>query len=163
MDKKLILAPSYFWEEWLKTMGILQRPAVQLQLLVITVSLAVIFILSQWLWHKFQQRFPDISQFKEKNTELYIQQCSSALFYYLIFPFLALITINLLKLIFLEYGWFAGYFTDTINLLWMYVFYRIFLVSLYSLFDENAVEYYHHRFFSPLFFLFYYSASSSYI
>jgi potassium efflux system protein len=154
MDKKLILAPSYFWEEWLKTMGILQRPAVQLQLLVITVSLAVIFILSQWLWHKFQQRFPDISQFKEKNTELYRQQCSSALFYYLIFPFLALITINLLKLIFLEYGWFAGYFTDTINLLWMYVFYRIFLVSLYSLFDENAVEYYHHRFFSPLFFLF---------
>ncbi len=151
MNKKIILDPSYFWEEWLETMVILQRPAVQLQLLVITISLVVMFLISQWLWGKFKQRFPDISQFQEKNEERYYKQCGAALFYYLCFPILSLIAISLLNFIFLQMGWFAGYFTDTINLLWMYIFYRVFLVVLYASFNMKAVENYHHRFFAPLF------------
>ncbi|MDJ0730169.1 MAG: mechanosensitive ion channel [Crocosphaera sp.] len=151
MNRKVILDPSYFWEEWLKTMVILQRPAVQLQLLAITLSLVAMFLISQWLWRKFKQRFPDISQFEEKNEELYYQQIGSALFYYLLLPILSLITISLIRFIFLQRGWFAGYLTDTIDLLWMYIFYRIFLVMLYSSFNMKAVEYYHHRFFAPLF------------
>ncbi len=154
MNRELALAPSHFWEEWLKSMVILQRPAVQLQLLAITVSMALMSIISQWLWHKFKQRFPEISQFEEKNTEFYWQQIGAVLFYYLCFPFLCLVVVNLLKVLFLQQGLFAGYLTDTTNLLWMYIFYRIFVVSLYALFDVKAVKYYHHRFFAPLFSLF---------
>ena len=151
MDKDLILNPSYFWEEWLKTMVILQRPAVQLQIFTITISLMVMFVISQWIWNKFKRRFPDISQFEEKNEERYYQQCSAALFYYLLFPFLSLITISLLRLILLQQGWFAGYLIDTMNVLWIYIFYRVFLVTLYSLLNHKTVEHYHHRFFAPLF------------
>ena len=83
MDRKLILNPSYFWEEWLKTMVILQRPAVQLQLFVITISLLVMFLISQWIWSKFKQRFPDISQFEDKTKNATIN--SVGLLYFTIF------------------------------------------------------------------------------
>lgn len=152
MNQKIILAPSYFWEEWLKTMVILQRPAVQRQLLAIIFSLVVMFLISQWLWNKFKQQFPDISQFEEKNKERYYQQCGTTLFYYLLFPILSLITINIGKIIFLQQGHFAGYLSDTIDILWIYIFYRIFLTSLYALLDHKIVKSYHHRFFAPLFF-----------
>ncbi len=151
MNKKLILEPSYFWEQWLKTMVVLQRPAVQIQLLAITISIVVIFLISQWSWRKFQQHFPEISQFKEKNEKLYYGQLGAALFYYLIFPVLSLIAINLIKFIFLQQGLLVGYLTDTINLFWVYIFYRVFLVTLYALLDYEIVEHYHHRFFTPLF------------
>ena len=151
MNNKLILEPSYFWEEWLKTMVILQRPAVQLQLFIITFSLAIMFLLSQWLWGKFKQQFPEISQFEEKNEECYYQQCGAALFCYLLFPIFSLLAINLSKFIFLQQGWFAGYLTDTINVLWIYIFYRIFLVTLYASLNNKTVKHYHYRFFAPLF------------
>ncbi|MDJ0507867.1 MAG: mechanosensitive ion channel [Crocosphaera sp.] len=151
MNQKIILNPSYFWEEWLQTMIILQRPAVQIQLLVITISLVVMFLISQGLWRKFKKRFPEISKFEEKNEERYYQQCGAALFYYLLFPVFSLITITIIKFIFLKQGLFAGYLTDTIHLLWVYIFYRIFLTSLYALFNHNTVKHYHHRFFAPLF------------
>ncbi len=151
MIQKVILAPSAFWEECLKTMVILQRPAVQIQLLAITISLVIMFLISQWLWGKFKQRFPDISQFEEKNEERYYQQCSAALVYYLMFPIFSLITINLIKFTFWQRGLFAGYLTDTIDLLWIYIFYRVFLVILYASLEHKTVEHYHHRFFAPLF------------
>ena len=151
MNQKIILAPSAFWEEWLKTMVILQRPAVQLQLFTIAVSLIVMFLISQWIWEKFKQRFPDISQFEEKNDKHYYRQCGAALFCYLTFPILSLITIGLIRFIFLQQGLFAGYLTDTINLLWIYIFYRVFLVALYASLIHKTVEHYHYRFFAPLF------------
>ncbi|MGK7879594.1 MAG: mechanosensitive ion channel family protein [Crocosphaera sp.] len=151
MNRKIVLAPSAFWEEWFKTMVILQRPAVQLQLITIAVSLIVMFLISQWIWRKFKQRFPDISQFEEKNKKHYYKQCSAALFCYLTFPTLSLITISLIRLIFLEHGLFAGYLTDTINILWIYIFYRIFLVCLYASLSHKKVEHYHYRLFAPLF------------
>ncbi|MEL4898428.1 mechanosensitive ion channel family protein [Crocosphaera sp. Alani8] len=151
MNDKLILNPSYFWEEWLKTMVILQRPAVQLQLFTIIISLAVMFLISQWIWRKFQRRFPEISQFEEKNEKYYPQQCAAALVCYLIFPILSLITIGSLQFLFLKQGWFAGYLTDAIVVLWIYIFYSIFLVLLYSLLEHKTVEHYHYRFFAPLF------------
>ncbi|MGB5769937.1 MAG: mechanosensitive ion channel domain-containing protein, partial [Crocosphaera sp.] len=122
-----------------------------LQLLVITISLVVMFIISQWLWSKFKQRFPDISQFEEKNEERYYQQCGAALFSYLLFPIFSLITIHLIRFIFLQRGLFAGYLTDTIDILWIYIFYRIFLVALYASLKYKTVEHYHYRFFDPLF------------
>ncbi|MDJ0598928.1 MAG: mechanosensitive ion channel [Crocosphaera sp.] len=151
MNKNLILDPSYFWEEWLKMIVILQRPAVQLQLFAITITLVLMFLISQWLWYKFKQRFPDITYFEEKNKECYYQQIMAALFYYLLFPTVSLIAISLWKFIFFKQEWFAGYLIDTIHLLWIYIFYRFFLVTLYALFNHKTVEHYHHRFFAPLF------------
>lgn len=102
MNKNLILDPSYFREEWLKTMVILQRPAVQVQLVAITISLIVMFLLSQWLWGKFEKRFPDISQFEERNKECYYQQCGAALLFYLLFPTFSLLVIFIINFLFLE-------------------------------------------------------------
>ncbi|MEM8780948.1 MAG: mechanosensitive ion channel domain-containing protein [Cyanobacteria bacterium P01_G01_bin.49] len=149
-----MLTPSYFEEEWLKIIIILQRRAIQGQLLAIAVSIILMWIVSRWLWHHFRQRFPKSSQFCQANTRLYWQQSGSALFYYLLTPFLCLIMVNLLIIIFVRQGWFWGYLKESIKLLWIYGFYRIFLVSLYTLFDRVTVRYYHHRFFAPLFTVF---------
>ena len=75
MNDKLILNPSYFWEEWLKTMVILQRPAVQLQLFTIIISLAVMFLISQWIWRKFQRRYIEVGCIKCGPHECYVLGC----------------------------------------------------------------------------------------
>ncbi|GBF81881.1 mechanosensitive ion channel family protein [Aphanothece sacrum] len=154
METNLILDVSYFWEEWLKITIVLQRPAVQVQLLAIALSIILVWFISRWLWYQFCQRFPKSSQFCQQNSQLYWQQCGAALFHYLIPPLLCLLIVNLLKIVFFHQGLFLGYLTDSIKLLGIYCFYRIFLIFLYTLFDRVKVKYYHHRFFAPLFFIF---------
>lgn len=151
MAKTLILDASYFWEEFLKISIILQRPAVQIQLLAIAISIILMWLISRWVWRRFSQRFPQVSAFCQKDTRIYWQQYGAALLYYLLTPLLCLIMVNLLQIIFVAQGWFAGYFQDSIKLLWIYCVYRIFLISLYSSFSRSSVQDYHHRFFAPLF------------
>ena len=73
---------------------------------------------------------------------------------YLLIPTLSLIEVSLLRSWFVQQGWFAGYLSDGIELLWVYWFYRLFLTSLYALFPANVVSRYSYRFFTPLFCLF---------
>ncbi len=154
MNKQTVLNGAYFWDELLRISIILQRPAVQIQILAIVGFIFLSWLFSQWIWIKFRRRFPEISQFEKKNIRFIWQQYGSALLYYLLTPTLSLIIISLVKLCFLHQDWFAGYLNDSIKLLWIYGFYRLFLVSLYLIFPIKSVEHYHYRFFAPLFSLF---------
>ncbi|MEA5536427.1 mechanosensitive ion channel family protein [Crocosphaera sp. XPORK-15E] len=151
MRDNFVLDDSYLWQELLKITIILQRPAVQIQLLVIAISIILMWILSNWVWSIFSQRFPELSKFCEKDTRIYWQQSGAALLYYLLTPLLCLIIVNLLHIIFVQQGWFGGYLKDSINLLWLYCFYRIFLISLYASFSRSSVQYYHNHLFAPFF------------
>ncbi|HAC63904.1 MAG TPA: mechanosensitive ion channel protein MscS [Cyanothece sp. UBA12306] len=154
MNEQHILNASYFWDELLRISIILQRPVVQSQILVIAGSIFLSWLLAQRIWFEFEKKFPDISKFEEKNLKLLWQQYGAALLYYLLTPTLSLIGINLVKIWFVNQGWFIGYLNDGIKLLWIYGFYRLFLVSLYLTFPLKSVENYHYRFFAPLFGLF---------
>ncbi|MEA5512145.1 mechanosensitive ion channel domain-containing protein [Crocosphaera sp. UHCC 0190] len=151
MRNNLVLDASYFWEEWLRITIILQRPAVQVQLLAIAISIFITWIVSHWVWSQFSQLFPQLTEFCKKDKRIYWQQYGAAVLYYIFPPLFCLIIVSLLQIIFVQQGWFTGYFQDSIKLLWLYCFYRIFLISLYSSFNRSAVQYYHHHLFAPLF------------
>ncbi len=154
MSEQEVLNLNYLWEEIFKVGIILQRPAVQIQMLGMTSSILLAWLISQWIWIHFRQRFPQVSQFDVGESKLSWQQDGAALVHYLLTPTLSLIGISLLRSWFEQQGWFAGYLSDGIELLWVYWFYRFFLLSLYALFPANTVSRYRSRFFIPLFCLF---------
>ncbi|MGK7873833.1 MAG: mechanosensitive ion channel family protein [Xenococcaceae cyanobacterium] len=154
MPEQTVLNLNYLWEELVKVGIVLQRSAVQIQMLGMAGSILLAWLISKWSWIQFRQRFPKVSQFDVGDSKISWRQYGAALVRYLLTPTLCLIGISLLKSLFVQQGWFAGYLSDGIELLWFYWFYRFFLVSLYALFPANAISRYHYSFFGPLFFLF---------
>ena len=154
MPGQTALNLNYLWEELVKAGIVLQRPAVQIQMLGMTGSIMLAWLISQWSSIQFRRRFPKVSQFDAGEEKLSWRQYGAALVRYLLTPTLNLIGIGLLRSWFVQQGWFAGYLSDGIELLWVYWFYRLFLVSLYALFPANALSRYHYSFFTPLFYLF---------
>ena len=154
MPEQTVFNFNYLWEELVKDGIILQRPAVQIQILGMAGSILLAWLISQWIWVQFRRHFPKVSQFKVGETKVSWQQYGLILGPYLLIPTLSLIEVSLLRSWFVQQGWFAGYLSEGIELLWIYWFYRLFLVSLYALFPANAVSLYSCRFFAPLFWLF---------
>ena len=148
-----VLNLNYLWSKLIAVGIILQRPAVQIQMLGMTVSILLAWLISKWIWIHFRQRFPKASQFKVSEEKLSWQQNGAAFFYYQLTPILSLIGIGLLRSWFLQQGWFAGYLSDGIELLWFYLFYQFFLTALFVLFPSHIVSHYTYRFFAPLFYL----------
>ena len=155
MSEQEVLNLHYLWSELVKVGIVLQRPAVQIQIFGMTILILLAWIVSQWIWIHFRQRFPRVSQFKVGEERLSWQQNVVVFVHYLLTPVLSLIGIELLRSWFLQQGWFSGYLSDGIELLWVYCLYRFFLTSLYALFPANIVSRYSYRFFAPLFYLFF--------
>ena len=154
MPEPTVLNLNYLWEELLKAGILLQRPAVQIQMLGMASSILLAWLISQGIWIYLRRRFPKVSQFEMGESKLSWRQYGAVLVPYLLIPTLSLIAVSLLRSWFVQQGWFAGYLSDGIELLRVYWFYRLFLVSLYALFPANAVSRYGYRFFAPLFWLF---------
>ena len=154
MPKQQVLNLNYLWAELVKMGIILQRPAVQLQILGIAVSILLAWLISKWSWMQFERRFPKLSQFEIGELRLSWRQCGAALVRYLLTPTLSLVAVSWLRIGFEQWGWFAGYLSNGIEVLGVCWFYRLFVVSLYALFPANSVSRYRQRFFAPLFYLF---------
>jgi potassium efflux system protein len=154
MSEKIPLDLTYLSDQILNAANILERPAVQIQLLAIAGSIGVSWLLSKWFWIQFKGWFPQVSQFDVSESRLRGQNYGAALLRYLLTPTLSLLAVNLFRSWFLRQGWLAGFLTDGIYLLWVCGFYRFFLICLYALFPANSVSQYRKSFFSPLFWLF---------
>ena len=154
MSEQTVLNLNYLWDELVKVGIVLQRPAVQIQMMGIAGSILLAWLIYQGIWMYLRRRFPKVSQFEMGESKLSWRQYGAVLVPYLLIPTLSLIAVSLLRSWFVQQGWFAGYLSDGIELLWVYWFYRLFLVSLYTLFPANAVSRYGRRFFAPLFWLF---------
>jgi small-conductance mechanosensitive channel len=154
MSETITLDWTYLSDQILDAANILERPAVQIQLLVIAGSIGVSWLLSKWLWIQFSRRFPQVSQFDVSESRLRGQNYGAALLRYLLTPTLSLLAVNLLRSWFLRQGWLAGFLSDSIYLLWVCGFYRFFLICLYALFPANGVSQYRQSLFAPLFWLF---------
>ncbi len=154
MPEQKVLNLDYLWGELVKLGIILQRPAVQIQILGIAISILLAWLISKGLWIQLQRKFPKLSQFEISELRLAWRQYGAALIRYLLGPSLSLIVVSLLRICFEQWGWFAGYLSDGIEVLWDLCFYHLFLISLYALFPANSVSRYRQRFLAPLFYLF---------
>ena len=154
MPEQTVLNLKYLWQELVQAGIVLQRPAVQIQIWGIAVSILLAWLISQGIWIQLKRRFPKLSKFEMSKLRLSWRQYGVALFSWLLTPTLSLIAVNLLRIWFEQSGWFAGYLGDGIKVLEIFWFYRFLLVSLNALFPVNCLSPYRYRFFAPLFFLF---------
>ena len=154
MSEQTVLNLNYLWDELVKVGIVLQRPAVQIQMMGIAGSILLAWLIYQGIWMYLRRHFPKVSQFEMGESKLSWQQYGIVLVPYLLIPTLSLIAVSLLRSWFVQRGWFTGYLKDGIELLWVYWFYRFFLLSLYTLFPANAISRYGYSFFAPLFCLF---------
>ena len=154
MPEQKVLNLNYLWTVLVKVSIVLQRPAVQIQLLAMAISILLAWLISKGLWIQLKRKFPKLSQFELSELKLSLRQYGAALVRNLLTPTLSLITVSLVRILFERWGWFIGYLNDGINVLWYLWFYRLFLTSLYALFAANSVSRYRQLFLAPLFFLF---------
>ena len=154
MSEQTVLNLNYLWTVLVKVSIVLQRPVVQIQILGLAISILIAWLISKLSWIQLKGRFPKLSQFEESVLRLSWHQYGLALVRNLLTPSLSLVAVSWLRIGFEQWGWFAGYLSDGIKVLWYLWFYRLFLISLYGLFPSNSVSRYRQRFFGPLFFLF---------
>ena len=154
MNEETVLSFNYLAQELVKVWVILQRPVVQIQILVMFFSILLALWISKWSWIQLTRRFPKLSEIDISRTKLSWRQYGFALVRYLLTPTLCFVTVSLPIILLRQLGWSFGYLIDGIRLLVYFGFYSIFLLFLYVLFPVNAVRSYHNRLFAPLFFLF---------
>lgn len=132
----------------------LARADVHNQLLAIVLCLFVGWLLSQWLWMGLRKTFPQATEVIWTDAKLPPRQYVAALIQNLSFPFLSLIILNSMQLLFTIPGWTRGLLGVAIQLMGVYFVYCLFLVSLYAVFPLAKVRQYRFRLFTPLFFIF---------
>ena len=154
MNEETVLSLNYLWEELVKVWVILQRLAVQIQILGIFLSILLALGISQWSWIQLKRKFPQLRQIDVSSKKLSWRQYGFALVRYLLTPTLCFVTVSLLIIVLKQWGWSFGYLVDGVRILVDFWFYRLFLLSLYVLFPVDKVILYRNSLFAPLFFLF---------
>lgn len=137
-----------------KQLIFLERANVQHQFLAILLSLLVGWLLSQKLWIWLRKNFPQATEFVWSDERLPPRQYVAALIYDLNFPLISLIVLNLSGYLFITQDWTRGLLIVVRQLMWVYLAYRVFLVSLYAAFPLTTVRKYRLRLFEPLFIIF---------
>ena len=145
---------DYLWSQILKFQIFLERPAVQIQLLGIALSILLGLLTSKWVWYHFRRRFPQVGDWELKSEKLSWREYGAAIVGYLMTPTFSLLLVNLLRYWFLWQGWRSGLLAVAIELLNFFFFFRLFLLSLYTIFPVTTVDRYRASFFAPLFALF---------
>ncbi len=137
-----------------KQLLFLGRADVQNQFLAIALSLILGWLLSKWLWRRLRSQFPQSTRFIWGDKKLPPRQYLAVLIQHLDFPLISLIALNLIHTIFFAQTWTRGLLNIAIQMMWVYLIYRLFLVFLYAVFPLATVRQYHVRLFAPLLILF---------
>ena len=154
MNEETVLSLNYLSRELLKLEIILQRPAVQIQMLVMLLSILLALGISRWISIQLKRRFPKLKQTDISRTKLSWQQYGFTALRYLLTPTLCLIIVSLPLIFLRQWGGSFGYLVEGVELLVDFWFYRLFLLFLYVLFPLDTVNRYRNSLFAPLFFLF---------
>ena len=153
MNESTVLNLEHLSKELVKVGILLQRPAVQIQLLGIAISILLGVSVFKWSWPQLKQRFPILSQVEMGQSKLSGWQVGAALVRYLLGPTIILIAIGLLDIGFKQLGWVRGYLREGIGLALFFWFYSLFTVTLYAVFPVDSVNHYRKRLLAPLFYL----------
>ncbi len=153
MPEETVLNLNYLWRELVKVGIVLQRPAVQIQLLGLALSILLGMSVFKLSWPRLKRRFPVLSQVEMGKSKLSGWQFFAALVRYLLAPTIILIAVGLLEIGFEQLGWVRGYLRNGISLALFIWFYCLFLVSLYALFPVDSINHYRNRLLRSLFYL----------
>ncbi len=66
------------------------------------------------------------------------------------FPLLAILFLFIVRVIFIQQGWFAGLLENIGNLMWVFLAYRLVVGFLYAFASPKKAEKYHHQLLAPL-------------
>jgi small-conductance mechanosensitive channel len=134
----------------------LNRAPVQIQLGVILISILVSHSLFYGVSKKIKENFPQLAVNLAQETTLAPYWCGLILIPDLVSRGFSLIVLNLFHDLFIHQGWIAGIMAIAIHLLWVYLFYRIFVVSLCLFIPINRVKECNVYFFRPIFILYFF-------
>lgn len=126
------------------------RSDVQNQFFSIAFCLIVAWLISRRFWTYLTAKFPEVTEFYWNDQRLSLKQYFAALLNHLDFPIMSLGLLNLSQIIFASQNWKEGLLFVAIRLLWVYLIYQFFLVSLYAIFPLNIIQKFHYRLFAPL-------------
>ncbi|HEY9864484.1 MAG TPA: mechanosensitive ion channel domain-containing protein [Candidatus Obscuribacterales bacterium] len=133
----------------------LNRPPVQIQLGVILISILVSHSLFYGVSKKIKETFPQLAVNLAQEITLAPYWCGLILIPDFVGLGFSLIVLNLFHDLFIYQGWIAGIMAIAINILWVYLFYRIFIVSLCLFIPITRVKECNFYFFRPIFILYF--------
>ncbi|MBT9314022.1 mechanosensitive ion channel family protein [Leptothoe spongobia] len=142
---------SYLWDELLKVSIFFQRPVIQRQFVTVVITTLLAWAISRWIWFQLRQRYPQLNIDENCNQRLEWKQYSLALIHYLSTPTVILGAVSIVTLLFEQGGWFAGYLTDSLNIIGSFWFYRLFVGSLFTFLPIPFVKRVRLLFLGPLF------------
>lgn len=145
---------TFLVDQITKFLIFLNRSPVQIQLGVILISILVSHGLSYWVGKKIKANFPQLAVNLAQEITLAPYWCGLILIPDLVGRGFSLIVLNLFHNLFIYQGWIAGIMAIAINLLWVYLFYRIFIVSLCLFIPIDRVKECNFYFFRPIFILY---------
>lgn len=149
---------TFLVDQITKLLIFLARSPVQMQLVVILISVLLSYGLSAWVRKKILQQFKtfemSVEQALEAGKKLAFYWCGLALILDLVGGVFNLIVLTLVQNVLTAQGWITGILSTAIDLLWVYLFYRIFLIGLCLFFPIDQVKEYKFYFFRPLFILY---------
>lgn len=149
---------TFLVDQITKLLIFLARSPVQMQLVVILISILLSYGLSAWVGKKILQQFKtfemSVEQALKARKKLAPYWCGLALILDLVGGVFNLIVLTLVDNVLTRQGWITGILSTAIDLLWVYLFYRIFLIGLCLFFPIDQVKEYKFYFFRPLFILY---------
>lgn len=120
----------------------LARPSVQFQLITIGLILVIGFIADRVAVEQIWRRYPPPEQERfDWRPALRLS----------IFPILALVLTFIIAPILAAQGQVVGWLLVFVSILWLWLFYRLILGSLYVIFPNESVRRFQNRFLGPLF------------
>ncbi|MBD2484922.1 mechanosensitive ion channel family protein [Planktothrix sp. FACHB-1365] len=149
---------TFLVDQITKLLIFLARSPVQIQLVVILISIVLSHGLSYGVSKKILQQF---KQFKisldkalKEGTTLAPYWCGLGLIPDLVGRGFNLIVLTLVQNLFTTQGWITGLLSTAIQLLWVYLFYRVFSIGLCLFVPIHRVKEYKFYFFRPIFILY---------
>jgi potassium-dependent mechanosensitive channel len=145
MENKVIT----FSDVLLKLSIFYSRSTIQIQLLVIFISLISGWLLSKLLWSYLHQKFPQFTTFPWRDERLEPHEYIGLFLQTIDFPLITLVILNLTEIFFHRQNWTKGLIIRGEEII-----FRCLLAFLYGAFPLHIIREYHLKIFSPLFVLF---------
>ncbi|NET39148.1 MAG: mechanosensitive ion channel, partial [Cyanothece sp. SIO1E1] len=149
---------ALLWDQILKWVSVLQRPAVQGQLLAIAIAILFAKLASKWVRVQFRRHFAQTSD-AQRNGQKLSWPCSwqkygTLLLQHTLTPLLCMVAISLLRLWFLQHGQVIGLLVIAFKLFWTFLLLRFCICVLHGFFPTDSINRLRQRLMDPLFFLF---------
>ncbi|WP_254174720.1 mechanosensitive ion channel family protein [Planktothrix pseudagardhii] len=149
---------TFIFDQITKLLIFLARSPVQIQLGMILISILLSHGLSYWVRQKIQQQFKQLTitlnKALKEETTLPLYWCGLCLIPDLVGRGFNLIILTLVRNLLTTQGWISGLLSTAIQLLWVYLFYRVFSIGLCLFVPIHRVKEYKFYFFRPIFILY---------